>query len=78
MTTEDGSQIFVYESGQYGLPESGGLCGFDTGFWCTADLYFDFFEEIADLEFETFFFGGDDKILAQIFAGDVLLSEFDI
>lgn len=78
VTTQSGSTIFAYGSGEFGAPDSGAICGLGRDKYCTSDLYFAFYNPIADLKFETLFFGGADSVLAVIYAGATRLAEFDI
>lgn len=81
VTTNEGSSIFAFDPEDEDFSSLNGnwaICGLDPGFWCTADLFVDFYDPVHYLTFETYFFGGDDNILATIFAGDAKLDSIQI
>lgn len=70
ITNTSGGDIFVYHSGDYGLPEGGGFCALNRfDFSCTADISIEFLAPITELTFSGFFAGPTDAAFLTLFDG---------
>lgn len=68
------SDLYVYHSGDYGMPTGGGVCALSTSFTCTGDLEFAFLVPISGLTFNGYFATPSDSVLVSLFSGSTLLT----
>lgn len=69
----NGSDLYVYHSGQYGMPAGGGTCALKANFTCTGDLELAFLLPISGLTFNGYFAAASDSVLISLFSGSTLL-----
>lgn len=70
ITNTSGGDIFVYHSGDYGLPEGGGFCALERfDFSCTANLSIVFAAPVTELTFSGYFAGSTDAAFLTVFDG---------
>ena len=69
-----GDELYVYDGSEY-MPRPGGFCALANGFRCLGDAMVVFDQLIKDLSFETYFYKPGDRVLVQLFSGDLLLTE---
>ena len=75
LTNLDGYEVFLYRSGEFGMPEGGGFCALSPGFECRGDTLLAFESPVNNLMFESFFVALGDRASLEIYRGDELLSE---
>lgn len=69
-----GEGIYLYHSGDFGMPDSGGVCALTPGFSCTGDLMISFLQPVTDLTFNGYFAAPADSVLVSVFGGGGLLA----
>ncbi len=70
----NGSDLYVYHSGDFGMPTGGGVCALSSSFACTGDLEFAFLVPISGLTFDGYFATPSDSVLVSLFSGGTLLT----
>ncbi len=73
LLTTDGSQIFVYRTGDFGMAPNGGFCAYTTAQDCLGDFALDFKTPIRDLSFDGFFAKITDGAIVALFDGDTMI-----
>ncbi len=68
----NGAKIFVYRSGDFGIPKNGALCAFQASA-CVGDFVLDFAQPIVELMFSGFFAKTSDSSIVSLFDGDALI-----
>jgi hypothetical protein len=74
LAATSGSPLFIYSSGDFGLPTGGGFCAIVTGFVCKGRLTLTFQQPVFGLTLNAFLVGPGDQSRISAFAGSVLLS----
>lgn len=65
--------LFVYGTGDFGMPDTGGLCGLQADFSCTGGFSLLFIGPVADLTFKGYFATSSDGSLISAYSGDALV-----
>jgi hypothetical protein len=68
-----GERIFVYRTGDFGMPQNGGFCALLADFSCMGDFLLEFDRPITNLIFSGFFAKGTDSVFVSLFDGDLLV-----
>jgi hypothetical protein len=70
----NGGALFVYGTGDFGMPVGGAVCGLQTDFTCTGDVSLLFIGAVSDLKFSGFDASISDKATISAYSDDYLLS----
>ncbi len=73
-TVQSDGALFVYGSGDFGMPNTGGICALQSDFTCTGKFSLLFIGPISDLSFKGFFAGSSDQAVVTAYAGDQRLA----
>lgn len=73
LTETSGGKIFVYQTGDFGMPQNGGFCALLSDFSCMGDFLLEFDTPVTDLIFSGFFAKGTDSVFVSLFDGDLLV-----
>jgi hypothetical protein len=73
LTAGTGSDLFIYRSGDFGIPKGGGFCALSSGFVCRGQATLTFEQPVNGLSFNGRYAGRGDRARVSVFAGDVLL-----
>lgn len=73
LTAGIGSAIFVYRTGDFGIPTGGGFCALANGFVCKGQATLTFDQPVTGLAFNAYFAGPGDQARISAFAGTALL-----
>lgn len=65
--------LFVYGTGDFGMPDTGGLCGLQADFTCTGGFSLLFIGPVSNLTFKGYFATSSDGSLISAYSGDALL-----
>jgi hypothetical protein len=73
LSTPRPSRVFVYRTGDFGIPTGGGFCALASGFTCKGRATLRFDTPVSGLMFDAFFAGRGDRARVTAFAGNVRL-----
>ncbi len=73
ITAWGSDRLFVYRSGDFGMPLNGGFCAYDKSGRCMGDVTLDFGGPIADLTFSAFWAKLTDGVFVSLFNGVELI-----
>lgn len=69
-----GGSIYIYRTGDFGMAQNGGFCGYLSDGTCMGDIVLDFRVPIFELTFGGFYAKKKDSAIISLFDGDLLLS----
>ncbi len=70
--------LFVYNSGNFGMPAQGGVCGLTSVFTCLGTLSFSFAQPVEQVSFGAYFVGAGDASSVSAYAGTTLLGQLSV
>lgn len=74
ISESSGGALFVYHTGEFGMPAGGGVCALQSDFSCTGDVSLLFIGPVKNLKFKGLFATGTDRATIAAYAGDTLVT----
>lgn len=74
ISESSGGALFVYGTGDFGMPARGGVCALQTEFSCTGDVSLLFIGPVSNLTFKGFYGEVADRATISAYSGDELLA----
>lgn len=73
VSSSNGGALYVYGSGDFGMPVGGGVCALGTGFTCDGDISLLFIGPVSNLTFKGYFASPADRATVAVYADDALV-----